>query len=182
MAEPNHTTGTEHVPAGEHKGGFPPFQSQTFASQLVWLVIAFVLLYVLMAKWALPRVGGILESRQKRIDGDIAEAGALKTQSDEAVAAYEKALADARANAQAIANETRDKQAAAAEARRKTLEDEINVKLADAEKTIAATKTAAMSNVRGIAEDTTRAIVEHLIGTAPGEKAVADAVAEALKR
>jgi F-type H+-transporting ATPase subunit b len=175
-------TGTEHVPASEHKGGFPPFQSQTFASQLVWLVIAFVLLYVLMAKWALPRVGGILESRQKRIDGDIAEAGALKAQSDEAVAAYEKALADARANAQTIANETRDKQAAAAEARRKTLEDELNAKLADAEKTIAATKTAAMGNVRGIAEDATRAIVERLIGTAPGEKAVADAVADALKR
>jgi F-type H+-transporting ATPase subunit b len=175
-------TGTEHVPASEHKGGFPPFQSQTFASQLVWLVIAFVLLYVLMAKWALPRVGGILESRQKRIDGDIAEAGALKAQSDEAVAAYEKALADARANAQAIANETRDKQAAAAEARRKTLEDELNAKLADAEKTITATKTAAMGNVRGIAEDATRAIVERLIGTAPGEKAVADAVADALKR
>jgi len=44
MAEP-HTTSTEHVPAGEHKGAFPPFQSQTFASQLIWLVIAFVLLY-----------------------------------------------------------------------------------------------------------------------------------------
>lgn len=180
MAEP-HKSGTTQ-PAGEHKGGFPPFQSQTYASQLVWLVIAFVLLYVLMSKWALPRVGSILESRQKRIDGDIAEAGALKAQSDEAVAAYEKALADARANAQAIANETRDKQAAAAESRRKTLEDELNAKLAEAEKTIAATKAAAMSNVRGIAEDATRAIVERLIGTAPSDKAVADAVADALKR
>jgi F-type H+-transporting ATPase subunit b len=181
MAE-THTTSTEHVPAGEHKGGFPPFQSQTFASQLVWLAIAFVLLYVLMAKWALPRVGAVIESRQKRIDGDIAEAGKLKAQSDEAVAAYEKALADARANAQAIANETRDKQAAAAEARRKTLEDELNAKLTQAEKTIAATKQAAMSNVRGIAEDATRAIVERLIGLAPSDKAVADAVADALKR
>jgi F-type H+-transporting ATPase subunit b len=182
MAEPQHNTSTEHVPAGEHKGGFPPFQSQTFTSQLVWLVIAFVLLYVLMSKWALPRVGSILESRQKKIDGDIAEAGALKAQSDAAVAAYEKALADARANAQAIANETRDKQAAAAEVRRKQLEDELNTKLAGAEKTIATTKAAAMSNVRGIAEDATRAIVERLIGTAPSDKAVADAVADALKR
>jgi F-type H+-transporting ATPase subunit b len=182
MAEPKLTTRTEQVPAGEHKGGFPPFQSHTFASQLVWLVIAFVLLYVLMAKWALPRVGSILESRQKRIEGDIAEAGTLKAQSDEAIVAYEKALADARADAQAIANETRDRQSAAAEARRKTLEDELNVKLADAEKTIAATKTAAMSNVRGIAEEATRAIVERLIGAAPSEKAVADAVAGALKR
>jgi len=182
MAEPTHTTSTEHVPAGEHKGGFPPFQSQTFASQLVWLVIAFVLLYVLMAKWALPRVGSIIESRQKRIADDIGDAGRLKQQSDEAVAAYEKALADARARAQAIANETRDRQAAAAETRRKALEGELNSKLAEAEKTIATTKQAAMSNVRAIAEDATRAIVELLIGSAPSEKAVADAVADVMKR
>jgi F-type H+-transporting ATPase subunit b len=181
MAEPQHTTGTEHVPKGEHNGGFPPFQSQTFASQLVWLAFAFVLLYVLMAKLALPRVGRIIESRQKRIEDDIAEAGKLKTQSDEAVAAYEKALADARARAQTIANETRERQAAVADASRKAIEAELNVKLAQAEKTIAATKQAAMSNVRGIAEGAAAAIVERLIGLAPSDKAVADAVADVLK-
>jgi F-type H+-transporting ATPase subunit b len=181
MAEP-HTTSTEHVPAGEHKGAFPPFQSQTFASQLVWLVIAFVLLYALMAKWALPRVGRIIESRQKRIADDLADAERLKVQSDEAVAAYEKALADARARAQAIANETREQQQAAADATRKTLEGELNVKLAEAEKSIAATKQAAMANVRAIAEDAARAIIKRLIGSEPSDKAVAEAVADVLKR
>jgi F-type H+-transporting ATPase subunit b len=180
MAE-TQSTSVEHVPKSEHGGGFPPFQSHSFASQLVWLVIAFVLLYVLMSKLALPRVGAIIEARQKRIADDLADAGKLKQQSDEAVTAYEKALADARARAQVIANETRDRQQAVAEARRKTLEDELNGKLADAEKTIAATKQAAMSNVRGIAEDTTRAIVERLIGQAPSDKAVAAAVAGVLK-
>ena len=181
MAE-QHNTSTGHAPAGEHKGAFPPFQSETYASQLVWLVLAFVLLFVLMSKWALPRVGNILEARQKRIDGDIAEAGALKAQSDEAVAAYEKALADARANAQAIANETRDKQAAQADATRKRLEGELNAKLVEAEKSIATTKQAAMANVRAIAEDAARAIIERLIGSAPSDKAVAEAVADVLKR
>ena len=122
-----------------------------------------------------------LRSEQKRIEGDIAEAGRLKAQSDEAVAAYEKALADARANAQAIATQMREKQAADAEARRKTLEDELNAKLMESEKIIAAGKQAAMSNVRGIAEDATRAIVERLIGSAPSEQAVADAVTGVLK-
>jgi len=182
MAEPQHTTSVEHAPAGEHKGGFPPFDAHSFASQLVWLVIAFVLLYVLMAKWALPRVGAVIESRQKRIEDDVAEAGKLKAQSDEAVAAYEKALADARANAQAIANEARDKQAAEADVTRKKLEGELNAKLAEAEKAIAASKQAAMSNVRGIAEDATRAIVERLIGQVPDDKVVSGAVADVLKR
>jgi F-type H+-transporting ATPase subunit b len=180
MAEKTHTASTEHPAQGGH-GGFPPFQSETFVSQLVWLTIAFVLLYVLMAKLALPRVASIIESRQKRIEDDLADASRLKGESDAAVAAYEKALADARNRAQAIANETRERHAAEAEARRKALEGELNTKLVEAEKTIAATKQAAMGNVRGIAEDATRAIVERLIGEAPNEKAVAAAVADALK-
>ena len=181
MAEPAHKTGTEAVPKGEH-GGFPPFQAQNFASQLVWLAIAFVLLYVLMAKLALPRVGAAIETRQKRIDDDIAEAGRLKQDSDAAIAAYEKALADARAGAQTIAGEMRERQAAEAETTRKRLEDQLNAKLTDAEKSIAATKEAAMRNVRGIAEDAARAIVERLIGKAPSDSAVGAAVADVLKR
>jgi F-type H+-transporting ATPase subunit b len=181
MAEPI-TTSVEHVPASEHDGGFPPFEPQTFASQLVWLAIAFVLLYVLMSRLALPRVASIIEDRQKRIADDLADAGRLKQESDAAVVAYEKALADARARAQTIANETREKQQAQADATRKTLEAGLNAKLAEAEKSIAATKQAAMANVRAIAEDAARAIIERLIGTAPSDKAVAEAVADVLKR
>jgi F-type H+-transporting ATPase subunit b len=181
MAEPAHKTGTEAVPKGEH-GGFPPFQAQNFASQLVWLAIAFVLLYVLMAKLALPRVGAAIETRQKRIDDDIAEAGRLKQDSDAAIAAYEKALADARAGPKTSAGLLRGGLGAAAAATRKRLEDQLNAKLADAEKSIAATKEAAMRNVRGIAEDAARAIVERLIGKAPSDSAVGAAVADVLKR
>ncbi len=179
MAEPTqHTTSTE---APGH-GGFPPFNSHTFPSQLLWLVVTFVLLYALMAKWALPQVSRVIEARQKRIADDFAEAERLKAQSDEAVAAYEKALADARARALAIASQTRDKQAAEADSARKALEDQLNVKLAEAEKTIATTKEAAMGNVRAIAEDAASAIVERLIGSAPSAQAVSSAVADVLKR
>lgn len=176
MATNSHT----EQPSG-HKGAFPPFNPSTFGSQLFWLVIAFAVLYVLMAKVALPRVGAIIESRQKSIADDLAGAASLKAESDAAIAAYEKALAEARARAQAIANEMRDKQQAEADARRKTLESELNVKLAEAEKTIAATKQAAMSNVRGIAADATKAIVARLIGKEPADKVVDAAVADALK-
>jgi F-type H+-transporting ATPase subunit b len=180
MAEQTHNTSTA-APGGE-QGKFPPFNSETFPSQLVWLVIAFILLYVLMAKWALPQVGRVIDKRQKAIADDIAEAGNLKAQSDAALAAYEKALADARSHAQAIANETRVKAAAEADTARKQVEDTLNVKRAEAEKTIAATKEAAMGHVRTVAEDAAGAIVERLIGAAPGPQAVAAAVADALKR
>ncbi len=175
------TTAHTEQPAG-HKEPFPPFNSQTFASQLFWLVITFVFLYVMMSKVALPRIGAIIDSRQKRIDDDLAEAQKLKTESDAALASYEKALADARNRGQAIATEMRDKQAAASEATRKALETQLNAKLADAEKTIAATKSAAMANVSAIAQDAASTIVERLTGAKPQDQAVAAAVAGALKR
>ena len=170
----------------EHPGGgkpqFPPFNKETFASQLVWFVIVFIALYVLIGRFAIPRLGGIIEARRGRVEGDLAEANKLRDQSDAALKAYEKSLADARNRAQALANETRDKLNAEAEEARKKLESQLNSKLAEAEKTIAATKTAAMANVRGIAVDTASAIVQRLIGTAPSSSAVEAAVADALKQ
>ena len=176
MATETHT----EVPH-EGKGQFPPFNPTTFASQLVWLAIAFVVLYVLMSRLALPRIGKIIDDRDNTIKGDIAQAEKLKAQSDEAVAAYEKALADARGRAQAIANETREKQVAEADVARKALEDRLNAKMAEAEKTIAGTKQSAMSNVRGIAADAARAIVERLLGQAPDDKTVDAAVSSVVK-
>jgi F-type H+-transporting ATPase subunit b len=168
------------VPGG--KAPFPPFQKDTFASQLTWLAIAFIALYLIIARLAIPRIGGIVKARSDRIAGDLAEANRLKEQSDAALKAYEKSLADARGRAQALANETRERLNAEADQARRKLEAALNIKLAEAEKTIAATKTAAMANVRGIAIETAGAIVERLIGAAPAGSAVEAAVADVLKR
>src|SRR5215213_8195841 len=176
------TTSHTEAPGGHGPGPFPPFQKETFASQLFWLALAFVLLYVLMAKVGLPRVGEILQARRARIEGDLAAAQAARTQSEAAIAAYEKSLAEARNRAQGIANETRDRQAATAEKNRKELEAKLNVQLADAERQIAGTKQAAMANVRSVAVDAAAAIVERLIGTSPPQPAVEQAVDRALKR
>jgi F-type H+-transporting ATPase subunit b len=164
------------------KKPFPPFHSETFASQLVWLAICFVALYVLMWKVAIPRIGGIIAARAGAIEGDLAKAARLKEESDAALKAYEKSLADARARAQALAAETRNRLNAEAEEARKKLEAQLNDKLAAAERTIASTKNAAMANVRGIAVDTAAAIVERLTGAAPAAAAVDVAVGDVLKR
>jgi F-type H+-transporting ATPase subunit b len=166
---------------GQHSGNFPPFDSSTFASQLVSLVVFFVALYIIVSRFALPRVGAVIDARQDKIEGDLAEAQKLKDESEAALKAYESDLANARSKAQAIGAENREKQNAASEAERKSLEDKLAARLADAEKTIAATRATAMSNVRGIAADAASAIVQRLTGAAPDGKAVEAAVDASLK-
>jgi F-type H+-transporting ATPase subunit b len=168
---------TAHTEAdGGHKAPFPPFEKSTFASQLVSLLIAFVALYLIVSRIALPRVGSLLDERQNAIDGDLAAAQKLKDESDSALKAYESELAAARSRAQAISAETREKLNAASEAERKTLEERLSLKLAEAEKTIASTRETAMSNVRGIAADAAAAIVQRLTGVLPDGGSVNSAV------
>jgi F-type H+-transporting ATPase subunit b len=166
---------------GGQKAPFPPFQKDTFASQLVSLVIVFVALYLIVSRIALPRVGGVLDERQNTIEGDLAEAQRLKDESDGTLKAYEGELAQARSRAQAIGAETREKLNAASEAERKTLEERLSLKLAEAEKTIASRREAAMSNVRGIAADAAAAIVQRLAGVVPDSASVGQAVDASLK-
>jgi F-type H+-transporting ATPase subunit b len=166
---------------GGHGGAFPPFDSSTFASQLVSLAIAFVALYLIVSRIALPRVESVLDARQKEIEDDLTKAQELKDASDGALKAYETGLAEARSRAQAIGTETREKLNAAAELERKSLEEKLSQKLGEAEKTIASTREAAMRNVRGIAADAAAAIVQRLTGMLPDGKSVESAVDASLK-
>ena len=170
------TTQTEVGHEGGGQSSFPPFDASTFPSQLLWLFIAFGVLYWYMATRALPQIGAVIENRRARIARDLDDATTMQQKADAAAAAHERTLADARAKAQALAQAARDQATAEANAKRKALEDELAARLAQAEKQIAATRAQAMTNVSAIARDTAGAIVERLGGRAADPAAVAAAV------
>jgi F-type H+-transporting ATPase subunit b len=143
-------------------GGLPQLHAPDFAPQLFWLAVTFVLLYWIMAKIALPRIGEVIEERKDRIQRDLAAAERLKGETDKALAGYEKALSDARTNASSIARQTRDSLNAEVDKERKSVEDQLAKKLADAETSINATKEKAivstLSNANASKEEIDRAL------------------------
>ncbi len=170
------TTGTEVAHGDGHKKPFPPLDPQFFASQLIWLAITFIALYMLLSRLALPRIGEVIEERRSRIRRDLDEAERLKTETDKALKAYEQSLADAKANAGSIARETRDRLAAETEREKAAVETQVAAKLADAEARIAGTKAKAMASVSEIASETAVAVVSQLIGVAPSAAEVKKAL------
>jgi F-type H+-transporting ATPase subunit b len=173
MAQAQTTHAETEAHGGAHQDvGFPPFATETFGGQLLWLAITFAALYFLMSRLVLPRLTGIIENRRETIARDLDDAAAMKTRAEEAGTAYEKALSEAKSQAQRLAQETRSKLAAESDARRKALEADLAQRLAESEATIAAKKAEAMSHVRTIAIETTTAIVERLSGRAPSPQAV----------
>lgn len=166
---------------GGHGGVFPPFDPSTFPSQLFWLALVFIALYVMMAKKVIPQIAGILEARSAKIAGDIAEAEKAKGETDAAIASYEAALASARAKANAIAHETRTRVGHEIDGKRHAAEANLNAKLADTEKHISDVKRVALDHVSVIATETTEAVVEALIGKVSRDEAATAVAAVAAK-
>ena len=159
----------------------PQLDFSTFAPQLVWLAITFAVLYFIIAKFALPRIGGTIEQRSDKIANDLDRAQSLKDDVDKAIASYEQALAEAKSKAHAIAQETREKLGAEIEAERQRVDGLIADKVAEAEAKIAKAKTRAMGNVNKIAADLAGEIVADLTGTKASAAAVSKAVDSAIK-
>ena len=152
--------------AAEHaeSGVFPPFDPTYFASQLFWLAIAFVILYVALDRFILPKIKTTIEDRRDRIADDLDAAAQAKADAEAAGEAYEKSLADARAKAHGIAAKTR--QALDAEIAKETagVEAELSAKQDAAEAAIREAKDEAFAEVRGIAATATVDLVSALVG------------------
>ena len=159
----------------------PHFDTSTFASQLFWLAMCFIALYVLMSKVALPRIGDILEERQKRISDDLDMAERLRGETEAAIALYEKALADARANAQAEIAKVMEANAAEAAKRQQELDVSLAAKIAESENRIHAARQQALSQVNDIAVEVAGSIVSRIANMDADQSVLAPLVDTAAK-
>ena len=161
--------------------GMPQLDASTFPNQIFWLVVTLLVLYFVLSRVALPRIASVLAERQGTITNDIATAEELKLKATEAEAAYEKALADARIEAQNIvaaakADIQADLNAAIADA-----DAEIAARSAESEKRIGEIRESALANVEQVAKDTAREIVAVLSPVSADDAAIDAAVTSRIK-
>ena len=177
MATTDHA-GTE-VPGASHEAAFPPFDPNTFASTLIWLVLTFGALYLIMSRVALPRVHDILKNRSEKIHEDLRASFKMREEANQAAAAYDMTLAEAKSRSQELAQETRARVKQEQDTKRVSLEADLNGKLQAAETQIAEKKASAMASVGQIANEAAAAIVQHITGKPADPIAIAEAIAEA---
>ncbi|GFO82931.1 ATP F0F1 synthase subunit B [Methyloceanibacter sp.] len=159
----------------------PQLNPLDWAPQLIWLAITFGVLYVLMLKIALPRIGSVIEKRAAKIAGDLEAAEKAKRDTEEALAGYEQALAEAKQKAHAIIEEGRAKLKAETDAERAKLDQELAAKSAEAAARIEKATEAAMKDINSVATDAAADIVRQLIGVAPSKADLERAVTAARK-
>ena len=154
----------------------PQLEVATFVPQLFWLAVTFIVMLILMKTVALPSVGAAIEARRHRLDDDLANAARIKSEADAALAAYQKSLADARAQAQATMKETSDRLAAEAAERQRQLSLSLAEHIAAAERQIVAAKERAFADIRGVAAEAAASVAAKLTGAAVDARSIEAAV------
>ncbi len=158
-----------HAAEGHGEGGGMPqlrFNDPLMLAQIVWLLIIFGLLYYIMSAIALPRVAEVLETRRRRIEGDLEAAQQAKQRADAALAEHRAATARARAEAQAAIAQAMGQAQAEAAQKAEAFNERLNAQIEEAEKRIAAARDAAMGALRQVSADTAEALVSRLTGRA----------------
>jgi F-type H+-transporting ATPase subunit b len=175
------STITGHETTVEHKQGLPQLNFETFAGQLFWLALSLIFLFIVVWRVAAPKIGGVIAARAGRIKGDIDAAAEARRKSEEALAGYEKALADARTRALKIGDDMRKVSQAETDAKSAAEAQRVAADTAKAEARIGEMRKAAMANVATLASDVAGEIIAKLTGeTAPASDVTA-AVRAALK-
>ena len=139
--------------------GMPQLQFSTFPNQIFWLIVALLIIYFVLSRVALPRIGSIIEERHDAIENDLERAAEFKRQAEEAEVAYGKALADARAEAGRIADEAKAAVQKEVDAATAKADAEIAAQTAESEARINEIRDGALAAVDAVAKDTAAAVV-----------------------
>lgn len=180
MADADHTTAGTEVP--KESGGFPPFATETFPAQIFWLAVTFAVLFIVMWRVAVPKIGGAISDRKTRIADDLAAAQAHRASAEKASADYEAALAAARARAHAVAEDNRRHIQAEIDAAKAKAEAEAHDAMSKAEAHIGTVREQAKGHVADAARDAAVAIVARLTGDTVSAEDAAAAISAAAAR
>jgi F-type H+-transporting ATPase subunit b len=154
----------------------PQLDPISFSSQLFWLTLCFAVLYVLLARFLLPRVHNVLALRADTLTGDIAAAERMKQDADQARSTYEAALSSARGRSQMMLKEAQSSIAERFAKQQAELDTELLKKIANAEASIVKAKQDATSHLSPVATELASLIVEVLVHHKPNAKDVGAAI------
>ena len=168
------------VDAGGSALGMPQLCADWMPNQIFWLLVTLIAIYFVMSRIALPRIGAVLAERSGTITNDIAAAEELKNKAAEAEAAYDKALLDARAEAQSIVAAAKAEIQAELDVELQKADAQIAAKTAESEAAIAEIRADAVKNVTAVAKDTAKELVAAMGGSADA-KTITAAVSARMK-
>ena len=158
--------------------GMPQLDPTSYPSQLFWFGVTFFALYIVLARYIVPRIHTVMENRQQRIEYDLDRAASLKAEAEQAKESYEHALAEARSQAQSMLGEVAEAIRETSDQKHKELDEILGEKVAESERLITEARIAADRDLEPTAAEVACVMTERLVGIECDPKTMLKLVAD----
>ena len=145
-------------------GGMPQLNPEFWVSQIFWLTITFGILYVVLSKFILPKISANLEVRKSQILDNIEAAEKQREESELKIKEYEKIVQSSKNEAKNYFKLTREKLLKNINLKKDSLNKELNLEVQKGESEIQELRDRAPEKINKIAVETTKDLLQQLIG------------------
>ena len=151
----------------------PQLDFSTFLPQIFWLFISLSFLYIVLSRYALPRVSDVIEERKDIIAQDIDSAKKFSSETDLAIEELNMKLSEAKINSQSLMNDSLQEIKESNEEKKAILLKEINDDIVAAEAKIQEKREESLSEISSVSEDIAIEMLGNLsIGEIDKEKVI----------
>ena len=164
------------------EAGMPQLDPKYWASQAFWLILVFVILYISLSKFYLPKIKSNLDNRENKIKEDLENANKFKEQSEAKLKEYGLILDKAKKEVNKIHFDSKTALDKDIQSKKEVIEKEIEKELLKAQKEISELKKNSISSIKNISENITANIIENISGDKLNESSVKSAVEEISKK
>ena len=164
------------------EAGMPQLDPKYWASQAFWLILVFVILYISLSKFYLPKIKSNLDNRENKIKEDLENANKFKEQSEAKLKEYDLILDKAKKEVNKIHFDSKTALDKDIQSKKEVIEKEIEKEILKAQKEISEFKKNSISSIQNISENITANIIENISGDKLNESSVKSAVEEISKK
>ena len=140
----------------------PQLDFSTFLPQIFWLFISLSFLYIVLSRYALPRVSDVIEERKDIIAQDIDSAKKYSEESEKAIEELNLKLSEAKTSSQNLINKSIQDIKEDSEIKKSSLIKKINNEISEAEGEIKEKKETALAEISSISESLAIEMLESL--------------------
>ena len=164
------------------EAGMPQLDPTYWASQAFWLILVFVILYISISKFYLPKIKGNLVNRENKISKDLEDANDFKEKSDSKIKEYEIILENAKREVSKIHFESKNNLDKNIQLKKEEMEKEIEKEILKAQKEISDLKKNSISSIQNISKNIASDIIQNISGDKLNESSIKAAVEEISKK
>tara|TARA_E500000178_G_scaffold325372_1_gene352677 strand:+ start:236 stop:811 length:576 start_codon:yes stop_codon:yes gene_type:complete len=164
------------------EAGMPQLDPKYWASQAFWLVLIFIILYISIARFYLPKIKNNLDNREGRIKDDLDNANKFKELSELKLKEYEKIIEDAKKEVTKIHIESKYTLDKEIKSKKEKIEKEIENEILKAQKEIIDLKEGSTSDIQKISENIASNIIEKISGDKLNENSIKATVEDISKK